>query len=193
MIYGYELFINSSLTYVGITTDVSRRIREHRSKGPMSDAEFHVEKIYEFSTREEASLWEINRIKEIGIENLRNSSLGGFGGRKRFCSEKEKANLSEKAKVRYLGGDYRHRMGAAVSRAFSNPESRRRLSDAVKESCAKPETRAKRSTAQKSSWSDPEVRQKRLEGLRKNRTDPAKAEMRRAAAFKAWAKRRGEA
>ncbi len=193
MIYGYKIAVDSSVKYVGITTDVQRRLREHRSKGPLARLDFKLVEVLEFNNRKEASEWEISCIESYGIENILNTSLGGFGGRKRVCSEREKSLLSSKAKNRYKSEEYRVVMGFAVREAYKDPEKRARLAAAVRKSCASPETKAKRSDAQTASWSDPEIRSKRLQGLRDSRNDPAKAEQRSIAAKKAWETRRQKA
>ena len=190
--FGYILVSNTGAKYIGITTDVSRRLREHRSSGPMSKTQFQLEEKFKFKNREEASVWEITEINRLGIENILNTSLGGFGGRKRVCTEGERKVLSEKAKLRYQNPEYRMRMSEALKKAWSSEDARAKQSLVAKETCAKESTKIARSDSQKTSWLDPEIRERRLIALRANRNDPMKKEMRSEAALKMWEKRRSK-
>jgi hypothetical protein len=187
---GYVLVSDSGKCYIGITTSLSRRVREHRASGPLSGKSFVVAKKVEFPDRDTASAWEVSEIERLGIENLLNTSLGGFGGRKRVCTEAERKVLSEKAKARYQDESYRVRMSEASKKAWASSELREKMSVLSKDSCSREETKAARSASQKASWADPAIRAKRIEALRANRNDPAKKEKRRAAAMKMWEKRR---
>jgi hypothetical protein len=156
----------------------------------MSRFSFVVSEKIEFPDREIAAAWEIRTIAEIGVYNLLNTSLGGYGGRKRVASESEKARAADRAVLQHADPERRKKHGLAVKAALANPESRAKISHAVRESCTRPEVFAARSEAQKNAWSDPEVRARRLEGLKRGNSDPAKAEKRSAAAKARWAKRK---
>lgn len=187
---GYVLETEGGERYVGITKNLTRRLREHRHSGPMSRFVFFVAEKQEFPDREIAAAWEIETIESIGVRNLLNTSLGGYGGRKRVASDSEKAQASDRATLQHADPERRRKHGLAVKAGLANPESRAKLSRAIKESCAKPEVFAARSEAQKNSWSNPEVRARRLEGLKRGNSDPTKAEKRSAAAKARWVKRR---
>lgn len=190
---GYVLISESGRCYVGITKDFNRRIREHRSSGPMSSQSFSVIEKHIFSDRESASLWEIREIEARGAENLLNTSLGGYGGRKRSCSESERQRLSVLSIERYKDPSYRRKMGDSVKRAYQNPEIREKLSCAQKRVCACPEVKAKRSLAQKAAWADPEIRARRLASLQVANSDPEKSEKRSLAAKRRWEERKARA
>ncbi len=190
---GYILFSDSGKPYVGITKDLKRRLREHRNRGPMSKGSFVVLSIKSFTDVSAASAWEINEIAKIGVENTLNNSLGGFGGRKRFCSFEEKSRLSEAAKVRYLSLENREKTGRAVRQALSEFSVRQKISAVAKAACARPEVKVRRSLSQKAAWADPEVRARRERALKVANSDPAKAEQRLLAAKKRWEVRRSMA
>ena len=190
---GYVLLSKSGKPYIGITNDLGRRLREHRNRGPMSKSSFVVLSTEVFTDVGSAAAWEISEIERIGIENTMNTSLGGFGGRKRFCSFEEKVLMSERAIVRYLSAENREKTGLAVRRAFSEVSAREKLSASAKAACARPEVKARRSASQKEAWADPEVRARHERALKVANSDPAKAEQRSLAAKKRWEKRRSEA
>ena len=190
---GYVLLSESGKPYVGITNDLGRRLREHRNKGPMSRAPFVILNTQVFTDLGSAAAWEISEIKRIGIENTMNTPLGGFGGRKRFCSSEERARMSERATVRYLSAENREKTGCAVRRAFSEASAREKLSASAKAACARPEVKFRRSASQKETWADPEVRARRERALKVANSDPAKAEQRSLAAKKRWEVRRSKA
>lgn len=190
---GYVLFSESGKPYIGITNDLGRRLREHRNRGPMSKSSFVVLRTEVFTDVSSAAAWEISEIERIGIENTMNTSLGGFGGRKRFCSSEEKVLMSERATARYLCAENRKKTGQAVRRAFSNFSAREKLSASAKAACARPEVKARRSASQKEAWAELGVRARRERALKVANSDPARAEQRSLAAKKRWEKRRSEA
>lgn len=189
--FGYIVETESGETYVGITNNLQRRLREHRYAGPLKGTSFRISSSEVFGDRELAGLWEIETIASLGgPSKTLNTSFGGFGGRKRVVTEKERAHLSQLASDRQKPESFRKRMSEACKAAWANPELRKAMSSRSKESCADPEVKKKRSEAQKKLWEDPTVRARRIEGIKKNRNDPEKAELRREAAFRAWEKRR---
>lgn len=190
---GYILLSDCGKFYVGITKNFQRRVREHKCRGPMSSEGFVVFQIFEFSDRQVASAWEVSEIKNRGIENLLNRSLGDYGGRKRACLAPERERLSVLATERYRHPENRAKTGRSVSEAFKRPECRKLRSEAAKAACSRPEVKVKRSVAQKATWADPEIRARRLRALKVANSDPAKAEQRSLAAKKRWESRRARA
>lgn len=190
---GYVLISDSGKFYVGITKNLLRRVREHKSRGPMSSVSFSIKSTFHFPDVNSAATWEIEKIRELGIENTFNTCFGGYGGRKRLCSDAERKFLSERAITRYANPENRKKTAAAVRSAYACPELRKRLAGSVKAACSNPEVKTKRSQSQKASWADPEVRTRRTLALKVANSDPAKAEQRSLAAKKRWENRRARA
>lgn len=189
--FGYIAETESGETYVGITNNLQRRLREHRYAGPLKGTSFCIISSEVFGDRESAGLWEVATIASLGgPSKTLNTSFGGFGGRRRVVTEAERAHLSRLASDRQKPEEFRKRMSEACKSAWANPELRAAMSVRAKASCADPETKKRRSEAQKKLWEDPKVRARRIAGIKKNRNDPGKAELRRKAALKAWEARR---
>jgi len=184
--FGYVLQTAEGEKYIGISNEPKRRLREHRSAGPLKGRIFSCVLGFVFASREEASAWEIETIaQERSMSLILNTSGGGWGGKKMRCSEEQKKILSEKAKKRYKNARYRAKMGRAVSRAYQNPECRENLSRAAIVACAKPEVREKRSTAQRAAWANAEIRVKRVGAIKAAASTP-EARARRSEYKKQW-------
>ena len=188
--YGYVLE-TEDLPYVGITNPVRRRLREHRAKGPLKGRHFTLKEELEFTDRGEAAFWEIEKIAELGGPDfLLNTSLGGYGGRRRVVTDSERAHLSKLATDRQRTPEFRQRMSEACKAAWANPKLRKEMSERTKASCQNEDTKKARSEAQKKLWSNPEVRARRIAGIKKDRNDPQKAKARSEAAKRMWETRR---
>lgn len=191
MFIGYVVLTDRGEEYVGITNDLSRRLREHKAKGPLKGLVLKVLLRVELEDRETAGCWEIEQIAARGgPEKLLNTSLGGHGGRRRVVSQAERDHLSRLASDRQADPEFRRKMSEACKAAWANPMLRRRQSEAARKACATDGTKKRRSEAQKKLWADPKVRQRRIDGIKADRCDPAKAKQRSQAAKKAWEKRR---
>lgn len=191
MYLGYVAKTKSGGTYVGITNNLPRRIREHKFRGPLSKENFYIIHEEVFADRHSASLWEIEKIAELGgPENLMNTSFGGHGGRRRIVTQKERDHLSQMAVDRQKSPEFRARMSEACKASWANTQLRADMSARAKTSCQNPETRQRRSESQKKSWTDPDIRARRIARITEARNDPQRAEARRQAALRMWEARR---
>jgi len=187
MSIGYVLLTDDNLRYVGITYDLKRRLREHRSSGPMKGRIFRVEKVEDFSSMEAARAWEIDEIASRGgVDNLLNTSTGGHGGRGRKWTSEMRANMSEKARIRQADSEFRKKMSVSCKAAWADPNLRAEMSRIAANKCADPVVKAKRSQSQKKSWACPAIRKSRVAALTAHARSEKGRERRRRTQLRRW-------
>lgn len=172
--------------YVGITSRYPMRMWEHRAKGKMRGRDFEIEKIVDFSNMTDARVWEKIEIDLWGVDNLLNTSLGGYGGFGRKWTPEMRAAASKRKTDQQADPDFRRRMSESCKKAWASPHMRKKQSERAKSSI----NFEARSAAQKKAWADPDIRQKRADGIRKQAATPEGMTKRSSAAYARWAKQK---
>lgn len=187
--WGYVLRVDVDFVYVGITSHVSRRMREHANAGRLKGRFFVVEETTPFRNMDEARCWEVREIeRRRSTDQLLNVSSGGHGGRGRSWSPEARKRVSDAAKARWQNPEYREKVVAAVTVANRHPHAREAASDRVRALSTTEGNKARRSAGQKRSWQDGEIRQKRIDSIRKASNSPESRTRRSEAAYARWAR-----
>jgi hypothetical protein len=150
--------------YVGYTSDLKRRIRDHRKVFDAVGAGIHIMVLY-WGTYEKCR--EAERLLRPKANIGWNKAIGGKP--KVYLTEETHQKRAGAANKLWADPEARARRIIAFSfgqkRRLANPEARAKHRAALDAAQKRPEVRARKSAAMKKSWESPEIRAKRCAAL----------------------------